>query len=98
VRLFIYRLADLEKDLDVVVINTGDGTAWKLLKVVEDSTPISRRHRTFIQGERYYPGERITTDFVASTVNQVIIADHKHSPLTAYGKCHEQVTRRYPIT
>jgi hypothetical protein len=34
-RWFIYKLADLEKNLDAVVANTGDGTARKPPKAVE---------------------------------------------------------------
>ena len=52
---------------------TGDGTARKLLKAVEEFHTYIERNRAFIPnyGERYRYGERISTGFVESTVNQV---------------------------
>ena len=53
---------------------TGDGTARKLLRAVEEFHTYIERNRAFIPnyGERYRCGERISTGFVESTVNQVI--------------------------
>ena len=52
----------------------ADGTARKLLKAVEEFHTYIDRNRAFIPnyGERYRCGERISTSFVESTVNQVI--------------------------
>jgi hypothetical protein len=63
----------VEMDLDVAAA-LGDGTARKLLKTVEEFHTYIARNRTFIPnyGERYRAGERISTGFVESTVNQVI--------------------------
>jgi len=62
-----------EMDLDVAAA-TGDGTARKLLKAVAEFHTYMDRNRAFIPnyGERYRNGERISTGFVESTVNQVI--------------------------
>ena len=68
------KLTDLIMDVDVAAA-TGDGTARKLLKAVgEFHMYIDRNIRAFIPnyGERYRYGERISTGFVESTVNQVI--------------------------
>src|SRR2546422_11150726 len=46
VRLFIYKLTDLEKDLDVEVADTGDGT------VRPPPTPVSRAG---LAAESYHP-------------------------------------------
>jgi hypothetical protein len=61
-------------DLDAAVATTGDGTTRKLLKAVEEFYTYLERNRAFIPnyGERYRYGERISTGFVESTVNQVI--------------------------
>jgi hypothetical protein len=61
-------------DLDVAVAITGDGMARKLAKTVEEFHTYIDRNRAFIPnyGERYRYGERISTGFVESTVNQVI--------------------------
>ena len=58
----------------MAVATTGDATARKLLKAVEEFHTYIERNRTFIPnyGERYRCGERISTGFVESTVNQVI--------------------------
>jgi hypothetical protein len=63
----------VEMDLDVAVA-TGHGTARKLFKAVEEFHTYIDRNRAFIPnyGERYRYGERISTGFVESTVNQVI--------------------------
>src|SRR6266542_3601348 len=64
----------VEMDLDAAVANSGDGTARKLLKAVEEFHTYIENNKGFIPnyGERYRYGERISTGFVASTVNQVI--------------------------
>ena len=69
-----HKIAALAMDLDVAVATTGDAAARKLLKAVEEFHTYSERHRAFIPnyGERYRSGERISTGFVESTVNQVI--------------------------
>jgi hypothetical protein len=61
-------------DLDVAVAITGDGMARKLAKTVEEFHTYIDRNRAFIPnyGERYRYGERFSTGFVESTVNQVI--------------------------
>jgi len=53
---------------------TGDGTARKLYKAVEEFHTYIANNKRFIPnyGERYRAGERISTGFVESTVNQVI--------------------------
>jgi hypothetical protein len=58
-------------DLDVAVATTGDSTARKPLKAVEEFHTYIERNRAFIPnyGERYRSGERISTGFVESTVN-----------------------------
>jgi len=61
-------------DVDGAVAITGDATARKLLKAIEEFHTYIERNRAFIPnyGERYRCGERISTGFVQSTVNQVI--------------------------
>ena len=68
------KIADLVMDLDVAAATTSDGTARKLLKTVEEFHTYIDRNRAFIPnyGERDRYGERISTGFVESTVNQVI--------------------------
>jgi hypothetical protein len=68
------KITDLTMDLDVAVATTGDGTARKRLKAVEEFHTYIDRNRAFIPhyGERYRAGERISTGFVESTVNQVL--------------------------
>ena len=53
---------------------TQEETTRKLLKAVEEFTTCIQRNRGFIPnyGERYRNGERISTGFVESAVNQVI--------------------------
>jgi hypothetical protein len=69
-----HKIAALAMDLAVAVAITGDVTARKLLKAVEEFHTYIEWNRTFIPnyGERYRYGERISTGFVESTVNQVI--------------------------
>jgi hypothetical protein len=64
----------VEMDLDAAIANTGDSTARKLLKAVEEFHTYIANNKGFIPnyGERYRTGERISTGFVESTVNQVI--------------------------
>jgi deferrochelatase/peroxidase EfeB len=61
-------------DLDAAVANNGHATARKLLKAVEEFHTYVEHNDGFIpnDGERYRHGERISTGFVESTVNQVI--------------------------
>jgi hypothetical protein len=61
-------------DLEVAVATSDDGTARKLLKAVEEFHTYIHNNAGFIPnyGERYHHGERISTGFVESTVNQVI--------------------------
>ena len=61
-------------DLEVAVATSGDGTARKLLKAVEEFHTYISNNAGFIPnyGERYHHGERISTGFVESTVNQVV--------------------------
>jgi hypothetical protein len=64
----------VEMDLDAAVANNGHTTARKLLKAVEEFHTYLENNKGFIPnyGERYRYGERISTGFVESTVNQVI--------------------------
>ena len=64
----------IEGDLEVAVATSNDGTARKLLKAVEEFHTYITNNAGFIPnyGERYRHGERISTGFVASTVNQVV--------------------------
>ena len=64
----------VEMDLDAAVTTSGHGTARKLLKAVEEFHTYIANNQGFIPnyGERYRAGERISTGFVESTVNQVI--------------------------
>jgi hypothetical protein len=61
-------------DLDAAVATSGHSTARKLLKAVEEFHTYIQNNGGFIPnyGERYRAGERISTGFVESTVNQVI--------------------------
>jgi hypothetical protein len=69
-----HKIAALAMDLAVAVVTTGDATARKLLKAIEEFHTYIERNRAFIPnyGERYRYGERISTGFVEATVNQVI--------------------------
>jgi hypothetical protein len=64
----------VEMDLDAAVATSSHGTARKLLKAVEEFHAYLKNNGGFIPncGERYRAGERISTGFVESTVNQVI--------------------------
>jgi hypothetical protein len=64
----------VEMDLDAAVATSRDNTARKLLKAVEDFHTYIENNKGFIPnyGERYRNGERISTGFVESTVNQVV--------------------------
>jgi hypothetical protein len=64
----------IEMDLDAAVANDGHATARKLLKAVEEFHTYIENNKGFIPnyGERHRHGERISTGFVESTVNQVI--------------------------
>jgi hypothetical protein len=64
----------VEMALDVAVANNGDGTTRTLYKAVEEFHMYIANNKAFIPnyGERYRYGERISTGFVESTVNQVI--------------------------
>ena len=64
----------MEMDLDGAVPDTGNGTARKLRKAVEEFHTYIENNAGLIPnyGERYRHGERISTGFVESTVNQVV--------------------------
>jgi hypothetical protein len=64
----------VEMDLDAAVATSGHATARKLLKAIEEFHTYIANTQGFIPnyGERYRYGERISTGFVESTVNQVI--------------------------
>jgi hypothetical protein len=64
----------VEMDLDAAVATSGHAIARKLLKAVEEFHTYIQNNAGFIPnyGERYRAGERISTGFVESTVNQVI--------------------------
>jgi hypothetical protein len=64
----------IEMDLDAAVAASDHATARKLLKAVEEFHTYIENNAGFIPnyGERYRAGERISTGFVESTVNQVI--------------------------
>jgi hypothetical protein len=61
-------------DLAAAVANDGHATTRKLLQAVEDFHTYIAHNQSFIPnyGERYHAGERISTGFVESTVNQVV--------------------------
>jgi hypothetical protein len=64
----------VEMDLEAAVANSSDATARKLYKAVEEFHTYIVNNQGFIPnyGERYHAGERISTGFVESTVNQVV--------------------------
>jgi hypothetical protein len=64
----------VEMDLDTAVAHSSDATARKLAKAVEEFHTYIANNKGFIPnyGERYRNGERISTGFVESTVNQVV--------------------------
>ena len=64
----------VEMDLEGAAFENQEETTRKLLKAVEEFSTYIQRNRGFIPnyGERYRNGERISTGFVGSAVNQVI--------------------------
>jgi hypothetical protein len=67
-------IQSVEGDLEVAVATSSESTARKLLKAVEEFHTYIENNAGFIPnyGERYRHGERISTGFVESTVNQVV--------------------------
>ncbi len=67
-------MQSIEGDLEVAVAISKDATTRKLLKAVEEFHTYIENNANFIPnyGECYRNGERISTGFVESTVNQVI--------------------------
>ncbi len=68
-------LEDFEMDLDTAAFESENEKAGKLLKAVEEFHTYVESNRRFIPnyGERFFrQGERISTEFVESTVNQVV--------------------------
>ena len=67
-------IQSVEGDLEVAIATSGDGTARKLCKAVEEFHTYITNNAGFIPnyGERYRYGERISTGFVESTVHQVV--------------------------
>jgi hypothetical protein len=67
-------IQSIEMDLEAAVATSGHATARKLLKAVEEFHTYIEHNKGFIpnDGERYRTGERISTGFVESTVNQVV--------------------------
>ena len=63
-----------EMDLEGAAFENQEETTRKLLKAVEEFSTYIQRNRGFIPnyGERYRNGERISTGFVESAVNQSI--------------------------
>jgi hypothetical protein len=61
-------------DLEMASCERDDGKISKLCKAVQEFHTFIDRNRAFIPnyGERYRNGERISTGFVESTVNQVV--------------------------
>lgn len=64
----------MESDLEIATLMGEQPTAKKLLKTVQEFMTYIRGNQNFIPnyGERYRNGERISTAFVESTVNQVV--------------------------
>ena len=64
----------VEMDLEGAAFDTQEETTRKLLKAVEEFSTYIERNRGFIPnyGERYRNGERISTGFVESAINQVV--------------------------
>jgi hypothetical protein len=67
-------LTDIHLDLELASWERDDGKIGKLCKAVQEFHTFIDRNRAFIPnyGERYRNGERISTGFVESTVNQVV--------------------------
>ncbi len=70
----LQHLEFLEMDLDAAALESDDERTRKLLKAVEEFHTYVKNNRPFIPnyGERFRHGERISTAFVESTVNQVV--------------------------
>lgn len=66
--------ASIHLDLEMASWERDDGKIGKLCKTVQEFYTFIERNRAFIPnyGERYRNGERISTGFVESTVNQVV--------------------------
>jgi hypothetical protein len=64
----------VEMDLESAAFERQDETTRKLLKAVEEFSTYIERNGGFIPnyGERYRNGERISTGFVESAINQVV--------------------------
>jgi hypothetical protein len=64
----------VEMDLEGAAFEKQEETTRKLLKAVDEFSTYIQRNRGFIPnyGERYRNGERISTGFVESAVNQVV--------------------------
>ena len=64
----------VKMDLDAAVATSRENTARKLLKAVEEFHTYIANNQGFIPnyGQHYRDGERISTGFVESTVNQVV--------------------------
>ncbi len=67
-------LRSIESDLEDEAFTSCNATACKLYKAVSEFTTYIENNQGFIPnyGERYRNGERISTGFVESTVNQVV--------------------------
>ena len=70
----LQELRSIESDLEDEAFTSGNATASKLYKAVSEFTTYIENNQGFIPnyGERYRNGERISTGFVESTVNQVV--------------------------
>jgi hypothetical protein len=70
----LQHLRFLEMDLQSAAFESPEETTRKLLKAVEEFSTYIERNGGFIpnHGERYRNGERISTGFVESTINQVV--------------------------
>jgi hypothetical protein len=68
------QLEFIEVDLESAIFQSRDETTRKLRQAVKEFYTYIDRNRAFIPnyGERYRNGERISTGFVESAVNQVI--------------------------
>ena len=67
-------LTTIHLDLELASWQRDDGKIGKLCKAVQEFHTFIDRNQAFIPnyGERYRNGERISTGFVESTVNQVV--------------------------
>ena len=70
----LQHLQFVEMDLEGAAFENQEETTRKLLKAVEEFSTYIERNGGFIPnyGERYRNGERISTGFVESTINQVV--------------------------